>query len=236
MSVKYRGILSDYYCADSLPDCQDEATLYELIELEKRLILKADKCGIRRKVKISHALYNENYRLYLKMDFKQQNLNCTTLYNVVVDPKASFLDRLLIKASNSSSSSSSRIVIVMIDINRNTVRSHDNYIDFKLLNIIKNGIFYADNHYQFLLSKDPKNKMAYFLRDDPESLYPNSAVFRSQIADFSRQPTISRAGIHYIHKFIHIYIYIYIHLYMYIYEYIYVHIDIYIHIYIILSI
>jgi hypothetical protein len=199
MSVKYRRILFDYYCADSLPDCQDEASLHELIELEKRLILKADKCGIRRKVNISHELYNENYRLYLKIDFKQQNVNCTTLYNVVVDPKASFLDRLLIKASNSSSSSSSRIVIVMIDINKNTVRSHitDNNIDSRLLNIVKNGFFYADNHYQFLLSKDPKNKMAYFLRDDHKSLYPNAAVLRRYIADFSRQPTISRAGTHF---------------------------------------
>jgi hypothetical protein len=239
MSVRYSRILSEYYyCTDSSLDAPDyqnnDAQLHELINLEKKLIQRADKSKIRGKVEISKELYNENYRLYLKIDLKQQNANCTTLYNVVVNPKASFLDRLLIKSSNlSRTGSSSRIVMVMIDINKNTIRSQttENNIDSKFLDIAKNGIIYANDHYQFLLSKDPKSKMAYFLRDDDESFFPNAAAFRRYIADFSRQPTVSRAGTHFL-DYIYTCIYIYMYKCVYMYTYIYTYVYIYVHIYI----
>lgn len=209
-------ILSDYYCCNiqSFTPCQNEAHLDELIEQENGLIQRADNVKVRGKVKISHALLSGSYRLYLKIDVKKQSANCTALSNVVVNPKASFLDRLLINTSSflyhrlvnsstnlkndaiSNSGSSSRIVLVTIEINKNAMKSQktDDHINSSLMNIARNGIIYADHHYQFLLSKDPGNKMAYFLRDDDKSFVPNAAAFRRYIADFSREPSVSRAG------------------------------------------
>lgn len=62
-------------------------------------------------------------------------------------------------------------------------------------NIARNGFYYHGHRFQFLLSKDPKDKVAYFLRDESSNkLFPDANSVRKFIGDFTTLPTISRAG------------------------------------------
>jgi hypothetical protein len=61
--------------------------------------------------------------------------------------------------------------------------------------IAQNGFIYHGHRFQFLLSKDPKDKISYFLQDDcSDRIFPDANSLRNYIADFSSQPSIFRAG------------------------------------------
>ena len=62
-------------------------------------------------------------------------------------------------------------------------------------NLAQNGFEYLGHRYQYLLSKDPRERVAYFLRDDFTSkTFPDAEAVRNFIADFTSQPTIFRSG------------------------------------------
>lgn len=67
--------------------------------------------------------------------------------------------------------------------------------NMNISDIARNGFTYHGSRFQFLLSKDPKDKVAYFLRNDcRDKRFPCANAVRKFIADFSSQPTVSRAG------------------------------------------
>lgn len=61
--------------------------------------------------------------------------------------------------------------------------------------IAQKGFIYHGHRFQFLLSKDPKDKISYFFQDDcSDRIFPDASSLRNYIADFSSQPSIFRAG------------------------------------------
>jgi hypothetical protein len=61
--------------------------------------------------------------------------------------------------------------------------------------VAQNGFIYHGHRFQFLLSKNPKDKISYFLQDDcSDRIFPDANSLRNYIADFSSQPSIFRAG------------------------------------------
>ena len=61
--------------------------------------------------------------------------------------------------------------------------------------IAQNGFIYHNHRFQFLLSKDPKEKISYFLQDNcSDRIFPDANSVRNFVADFSSQPSIFRAG------------------------------------------
>ena len=128
--------------------------------------------------------------------------------------------------SRKKSAISSRLAIVTVSFDRKTVldRSLGDYVEaskykakssklfteysvntiddkscktVSIVDIAKNGFIYLGNRYQFLLSKDPSEKTAFFLMDKEkrsDSMFPDASSLRNFVADFSSQPTISRAG------------------------------------------
>ena len=78
------------------------------------------------------------------------------------------------------------------DIGYNKSESSTN---MNINDIARNGFTYHGSRFQFLLSKDPKDKVAYFLRNDcKDKRFPCANAVRKFIADFASQPTVSRAG------------------------------------------
>jgi hypothetical protein len=184
------------------------------------------------------AILSDRPRQHLKIDLRKQNCSITLLA-VDIDPKVTYLDRLLIKSSNVVSdldnksytdknlcnTISNRIVIVTIDFNKNVLLRPNRLTtlfekpkksnfqtpktfsgnpiqtdkhagsDIDIEYIAKNGFIYLGHRYRFLLSKDPTDKISYFLRDDISDVnFPDSASLRNYIADFTAQPSVSRAG------------------------------------------
>ena len=78
--------------------------------------------------------------------------------------------------------------------------SHNNQqnetVRVTVTDVAQNGFIYHGHRFRFLLSKEPKDKISYFIRDDcSHGMFPDASSVRNYIADFSSQPTIFRAGV-----------------------------------------
>ena len=81
------------------------------------------------------------------------------------------------------------------DIGSTKSKSFKSSTNIDINDIARNGFTYHGSRFQFLLSKDPRDKVTYFLRDDySDKRFPCANAVRKFIADFSLEPTVSRAG------------------------------------------
>ena len=77
----------------------------------------------------------------------------------------------------------------------NSIIDIDNDNILHMTNIAQNGFIYQGQRFKFLLSKNPEEKIACFLRNDnSDKIFPDAANLRNFFADFSSQTTISKAG------------------------------------------
>ena len=85
------------------------------------------------------------------------------------------------------------------DTTTTTNSSNSNSSYSALTEVAQNGFSHHGQRYHFLLSKDPTDKIAYFLRSDlSNSFFPDATTLRNFIADFSSQPSVSKAGMIYV--------------------------------------
>lgn len=166
---------------------------------------------------IAPSLLADDYRLHLTIQLSEVNLSCT-LQAININQTATYIDHLLLQDKSNTANNkneqktgiSSRLVLVRVNyckvvgnnIPGRKQNSSDNFhakertelLD-PCTNLAKNGFEYLGHRYRYLLSKDPRDKVAYFLRDDVSSrTFPDAQSVRSFIADFTAQPTIFRAG------------------------------------------
>jgi ATP-dependent helicase YprA (DUF1998 family) len=166
---------------------------------------------------IAPSLLADDYRLHLTIQLSEVNLSCT-LHAINVNQTATYIDHLLLQDKNKASNNkngkqsavSSRLVLVRVNyckvVGKNIPgrkqNSSDNLhtkerteVSDPCTTLAQNGFDYLGHRYRYLLSKDPRDKVAYFLRDDVSSrTFPDAQSVRNFIADFTAQPTIFRAG------------------------------------------
>lgn len=165
---------------------------------------------------ISSALQADDYRLHVTLQLSEVDLSCT-LQAISINQTPTYIDHLLSQDKKSSKKKnikmteiSSRLVLVRVnyckDVGKNIsvkkqntldnlhVKERTEFLD-PCTNLAQNGFQYLGYRYRYLLSKDPREKVAYFLRDDFTSrTFPDAQAVRNFIADFTSQPTIFRSG------------------------------------------
>lgn len=197
----------------SKPSCQS----LNLADSEAEHIKTLSNSIYWNRRKISSALQADDYRLHFTLQLSEVNLSCTLLA-ISINQTPTYIDHLLsqdvIKMSKNKnakmSETSSRLVLVRVnyckDVGKNIHIKKQNTIGIlhekertefldPCTNLAQNGFEYLGHRYRYLLSKDPKEKVAYFLRDDITSItFPDAHAVRNFIADFTSQPTIFRSG------------------------------------------
>lgn len=197
----------------SKPVCQSLSLLNRETEYIKTL---SNGTYWSRRV-IAPSLLADDYRLHLTIQLSEVNLSCT-LQAININQTATYIDHLLLQDKNKTANNknenkgriSSRLVLVRVNyckvVGKNIPgrkqNSSDNLhakegteLSDPCTNLAQNGFEYLDHRYRYLLSKDPGDKVAYFLRDDVSSrTFPDAQAVRNFIADFTSQPTIFRAG------------------------------------------
>ena len=141
-----------------------------------------------RKSHILQAVESRNVRLLFKLD---ESLS-PTLVSVQTHARPTFLDRILTRSQHIQSSISWRLAIVSLNVKLQKSFSTSSTVDFEA--VASNGFLWHGIRFQFLLSKDPKDGIAYFLADEADSRYPTSTALREALADFQAQPSVARAG------------------------------------------
>ena len=166
---------------------------------------------------ISSALQADDYRLHFTLQLSEVNLSCT-LQAISINQTPTYIDHLLSQDRTKSSKRknvkmteiSSRLVLVRVnyckDVGKNVPVNKQNTLDNlrgkeqtdfldPCTSLAQNGFVYLGHRYRYLLSKDPREKVAYFLRDDFTSVtFPDAQTVRNFIADFTSQPAIFRSG------------------------------------------
>ena len=197
----------------SKPMCQSLSLLNR--ETEYMKTLSNWTCWSRRV--IAPSLLADDYRLHLTIQLSEVNLSCS-LQAININQTATYIDHLLLQDKNNIANDnnekktgiSSRLVLVRLNyckvVGKNIPGRKQNSSDNlhakertvlldPCTNLARNGFEYLGHRYRYLLSKDPRDKVAYFLRDDVSSrTFPDAQSVRNFIADFTSQPTIFRAG------------------------------------------
>ena len=176
-----------------------------LVQQENNIVHQRQQQNRRRINKIALNLLTGSYRLHLKLSIHDKHVSCS-LTTVATNSNASFLDRLLVdsvqydtKNSSAKAATSSRLAVVSVEFDKPSLLSVTQTTDCSnnanLTDVAQNGFIYQGHKFQFLLSKDPTEKTALFLMDDHSNpIFPDATSLRNFVADYTTQPTISRAG------------------------------------------
>ena len=141
-----------------------------------------------RKSHILQAIESRNVRLIFRLD----ELLSPTLASVQTHARPTFLDRILTRSNHLQGSISWRLAIVSLNVKLQKTYSTSSTVDFD--SFASNGFLWQGIRFQFLLSKEPKDGIAYFLADEAEHRYPTATALREALGDFQAQPTVARAG------------------------------------------
>lgn len=178
---------------------------FNLVQQENNIIQQRKQQNSRRINRIASNLLTGSYRLHLKLSIQDKHVSCS-LITVATNSNASFLDRLLVdsvhygtKSSSAKAATSSRLAVVSIEFDKPSFLAATQTVDCdnkaNITDVAQNGFIYQGHNFQFLLSKDPHQKTAFFLMDDnSDRIFPDASSLRNFVADYTTQPTISRAG------------------------------------------
>ena len=174
----------------SLKKTTKTAGRYSLPLLETAILIhkKTVNNNGGRKNHILQAVESRNVRLQFRLD---ESLS-PTLTSVQTHARPTFLDRILTRSHHIQGSISWRLAIVSLNIKLQKTFSTSTTGDFEA--VASNGFLWQGIRFQFLLSKEPKDGIAYFLADEADSRYPTSTALREALADFQAQPSVARAG------------------------------------------
>ena len=134
---------------------------------------------------------------------KDNNMNSIDNYITKYDNIGNDIDDNMNTNTNTNANTNITSINTNIDINANidtntdinSIIDIDNDNILHMTNIAQNGFIYHGQRFKFLLSKNPDDKIAYFLRNDnSDKIFPNAENLRNFFADFSSQTTISKAG------------------------------------------